>query len=77
MQSPAKKCRLIELDVEEPIWDQFFWVAPLVLIGTREADGSHDLEAGLLYERLTADHDQTGNVERREEQADEQKSYVE
>jgi flavin reductase (DIM6/NTAB) family NADH-FMN oxidoreductase RutF len=43
MQNPAEKCRLIELDINEPIWDQFFWVAPLVLIGTREADGSHDL----------------------------------
>jgi flavin reductase (DIM6/NTAB) family NADH-FMN oxidoreductase RutF len=35
--------RLIELDVGEPIWDRFFWVAPLVLIGTREPDGAHDL----------------------------------
>jgi len=43
MQNPTKPDHLIELDVSEPIWDQFFWVAPLVLIGTREADGSHDL----------------------------------
>lgn len=35
--------RLVELDLHEPIWDRFFWVAPLVLIGTRETDGSHDL----------------------------------
>jgi flavin reductase (DIM6/NTAB) family NADH-FMN oxidoreductase RutF len=26
-----------------PIWDAFFTVAPLVLVGTREEDGSHDL----------------------------------
>jgi flavin reductase (DIM6/NTAB) family NADH-FMN oxidoreductase RutF len=43
MQCPVEKQRLIELDVNEPIWDRFFWVAPLVLIGTREPDGSHDL----------------------------------
>ncbi len=34
---------LIALDVDEPIWERFFQVFPLVLIGTREADGSHDL----------------------------------
>ena len=35
--------RLIELDVSQPVWDRFFWVAPLVLVGTMEADGGHDL----------------------------------
>jgi len=34
---------LVELDVREPIWDRFFWVAPLVLVGTMEAGGDHDL----------------------------------
>lgn len=34
---------LEELDTDTPIWDQFFIVAPLVLIGTREADGGDDL----------------------------------
>ncbi len=43
MQNPAEKQRLIELDVSQPVWDRFFWLAPLVLIGTRETDGSHDL----------------------------------
>lgn len=33
---------LIELDVAQPVWDRFFWVAPLVLVGTREPDGRHD-----------------------------------
>ncbi|MFU8821853.1 MAG: flavin reductase family protein [Gammaproteobacteria bacterium] len=32
----------IILDVEHPIWDRFFMVAPLVLIGTREQGGGHD-----------------------------------
>jgi flavin reductase (DIM6/NTAB) family NADH-FMN oxidoreductase RutF len=34
---------LLPLDVKFPIWDRFFMVAPLVVIGTREADGSYDL----------------------------------
>lgn len=34
---------LEELDTSRPIWDQFFMVAPLVLVGTREADGGDDL----------------------------------
>lgn len=34
---------LVQLDVATPIWDQFFFVAPLVLVGTREADGTDDL----------------------------------
>jgi len=34
---------LIAIDVAEPIWDRFFTVAPLVLIGTRDPDGSIDL----------------------------------
>ncbi len=34
---------LIDLEVKRPIWDQFFTVAPLVLVGTREADGGDDL----------------------------------
>lgn len=34
---------LVDLDVSEPIWDRFFWVAPLVIVGTREAGGAHDL----------------------------------
>ena len=43
MQNPVEKHSLVELDVSQPIWDRFFWVAPLVLVGTREADGGHDL----------------------------------
>lgn len=31
------------LDVSRPIWDQFFSIAPLVLVGTREPDGNDDL----------------------------------
>jgi len=34
---------LVELDISESIWERFFTVFPLVVIGTREADGSDDL----------------------------------
>ncbi len=37
------KTRLESLDMATPIWDQFFLVAPLVVVGTREADGGNDL----------------------------------
>jgi len=33
----------ITLDTANPIWDRFFTVAPLVLIGTRDEDGALDL----------------------------------
>ncbi len=35
--------RLISLDLNQPLWDRFFCVAPLVIIGTKEADGNYDL----------------------------------
>ena len=34
---------LVSLDTEHPIWDRFFTVAPLVVIGTRESNGQYDL----------------------------------
>ena len=43
MERPETAQELIELDVTQPVWERFFWVAPLVLVGTREADGGHDL----------------------------------
>jgi len=43
MRDPDTRQKLIELDVDQPIWERFFWLAPLVLIGTREPDGGHDL----------------------------------
>ncbi len=32
----------VDLDVGRPIWNRFHTVAPLVLVGTREADGAPD-----------------------------------
>lgn len=43
METSRQPVRLVELDVSQPIWERFFWVAPLVLVGTRDADGGHDL----------------------------------
>ena len=39
----ATPARPVELDVRVPVWERFFTVAPLVLVGTREPDGSFDL----------------------------------
>ena len=39
----VKTTELIELDTSKSIWESFFTVFPLVVIGTREADGSDDL----------------------------------
>lgn len=33
---------LVSLDTVHPVWDRFFTVAPLVVVGTREADGDYD-----------------------------------
>ena len=38
-----EKSKLVEIDTEQPIWDRFFHVAPLVLIGTLDEDGTPDL----------------------------------
>ncbi len=34
---------LLTLPLDEPVWERFFSVFPLVLVGTREEDGGHDL----------------------------------
>jgi len=36
------ECRLVDIDISSPVWDRFFTVAPLVLIGTTDPDGSPD-----------------------------------
>ena len=33
----------VALSTEAPIWNRFFGVAPLVVIGTRDADGHFNL----------------------------------
>lgn len=39
----AGGARRVALDVSRPVWERCFTVAPLVLIGTRDPDGSLDL----------------------------------
>lgn len=40
---PSDPQPMIPLPLSAPIWAEFFTVAPLVLVGTREEDGGHDL----------------------------------
>lgn len=35
--------RLVDIDTSEPVWERFFTVAPLVLIGTVDANGLPDM----------------------------------
>jgi flavin reductase (DIM6/NTAB) family NADH-FMN oxidoreductase RutF len=37
------KRRLVDIDTSEPVWERFFTVAPLVLIGTIDEDGAIDM----------------------------------
>ena len=38
-----RRPELVELSVDRPVWENFFTVAPLILVGTMEEDGGHDL----------------------------------
>ena len=42
MPANAASSRLVDIDTSHPVWDRFFTVAPLVLIGTNDPDGSPD-----------------------------------
>jgi len=41
-ESSASK-NIVAIDTSVPVWDRFFTVAPLVLIGTKDQDGATDL----------------------------------
>ena len=43
MRESSIPANVAELDTTVPVWEQFFTVAPLVLIGTRDEDGVLDL----------------------------------
>ena len=43
MNESSMPGNVVAVDTTVPVWEQFFTVAPLVLIGTRDADGSLDL----------------------------------
>lgn len=40
---PEREAQLVSLPTDLPVWENVFLPAPLVLIGTREDDGSYDL----------------------------------
>lgn len=41
--NPPTSPYLTTLSLTEPVWERFFSVFPLVLVGTREPEGGHDL----------------------------------
>jgi flavin reductase (DIM6/NTAB) family NADH-FMN oxidoreductase RutF len=43
MTKVQSNSKMVEFDTTSPFWDRCFMVAPLVLVGTREEDGSLDL----------------------------------
>ena len=43
MNESSARSHVVQLDTTVPVWEQFFTVAPLVLVGTRDEDGSLDL----------------------------------
>ena len=43
MNETSMPGKVVAVDTTVPVWEQFFTVAPLVLVGTRDADGSLDL----------------------------------
>jgi flavin reductase (DIM6/NTAB) family NADH-FMN oxidoreductase RutF len=40
---PEVQHKLVDLDVEYPIWNRFFTITPLVVVGSRDAGGDYDL----------------------------------
>ncbi|MFO0903178.1 MAG: flavin reductase [Pirellulales bacterium] len=43
MSTSAARPLNVTLDVAHPIWDRFFTVAPLVVVGSQESDGRYNL----------------------------------
>lgn len=43
MSESNREHHLVEIDTSEPVWERFFTIAPLVLVGTRDEDGALDL----------------------------------
>lgn len=43
MSDGVKSDHLVDIDTSEPVWERFFTIAPLVLVGTMDEDGSPDL----------------------------------
>ena len=74
MNESAMPAKVVELDTSVPVWEQFFTVAPLVLVGTRDEDGALDLAPKHMVTPMgwqnyfgfvcTPRHSTCGNVDR-------------
>ena len=74
MNESSMPRNVVSVDTTVPVWEQFFTVAPLVLIGTRDANGSLDLAPKHMVTPMgwqnyfgfvcTPSHSTCGNVER-------------
>jgi len=74
MNESSTKNNIVDVDTSVPVWDQFFTVAPLVLVGTTEEDGSLDLAPKHMVTPMgwqnyfgfvcTPRHATCGNIER-------------
>ncbi len=49
-------CDLVPLELDGPLWERVFQVAPLVVVGTREPDGGHDFAPKHRVVTLTPRH---------------------
>jgi flavin reductase (DIM6/NTAB) family NADH-FMN oxidoreductase RutF len=77
MNESSMPGNVVALDTSVPVWEQFFTVAPLVLIGTRDEDGSLDLAPKHMVTPMgwqnyfgfvcTPSHKTCANIERTEE----------
>ena len=54
MTTSDDNSQLVQIDTAVPIWDRFYMVAPLVLIGTIEPDGSLELAPKHIASRVRA-----------------------
>ena len=74
MNESSMPRNVVSVDTTVPVWEQFFTVAPLVLIGTRDANGSLDLAPKHMVTPMgwqnyfgfvcTPSHSTCGNIER-------------
>ena len=74
MNESSMPGNVVAVDTTVPVWEQFFTVAPLVLIGTRDEDGSLDLAPKHMVTPMgwqnyfgfvcTPRHNTCGNIER-------------
>lgn len=55
-QGGSGRPELVSLDMSYRIWDRFFMVAPLVVIGTKEPDGTFDLAPKHMATALSWDN---------------------